>query len=759
MSLQYDEYLKEHIQNVTNGLRWIADNLDLRKLGIFESDIHAALENAGEHDRSKYDVIEYRAYDDYFYGGNKSHAVKTAFDQAWLHHQHANPHHWQYWVLINDGDGVKPLPMPADYILEMIADWWSFSWREGNLMGIFDWYDKHRDVILFEDETRKIVESILAEMRKVLEMQQKHENGYVGEAEEDHLEHHGILGQKWGQRNGPPYPLKEGDHSKNEQKLQGLQNLNGAKTANIEKWGNDPNHNVLYIAGYSGSGKSTAALALKKPGDSVIHLDVYTEPDNADDNSGYQDKEFNKYLDKHVPNWTALQKATKDGEGVYKRHSKEYWKVVDQFDKAIDSFSKEKYKNGERVIVEGVQIADNWLKGANEDYAGKPMAILQNGPIKSMSRAFERDDRGNLFQGLKSLDDAKEYAGWYYQMTKNLNGLANATGAKKKAYEFDDDLSHSEAEDDYLEHHGILGQKWGVRRYQNADGSLTEEGKKHYRKTVFVSGSSKTQTEDSPYYRKELPSGIRKELDKHMEKHDRILVGDAPGIDRQVQDYLNEKNYDVVEVYGPGKQVRYSANSSWKTKPIDAPEYEEGSKEWLAKKDIAMSKEADEGLAVILDEGANATRWNVQRMRDDDKDVKVYQLNQNGIDLDRWLMQRELKDVIIHSEHVIGKVVDTRETENGLEVTVEHSEPEDNEDLYGVPEQKKFPLPDADHVRSAIRFFNWVDPKYEKGLAKAILEKMNEYGMSFDDFGVGDENRFKKYIPEEDLKDNEEKSK
>lgn len=308
MSLQYDEYLKEHIQNVTNGLRWIADNLDLKKLGIFESDISAALENAGEHDRSKYDVIEYRAYDDYFYGGNKSHAVKTAFDQAWLHHQHVNPHHWQYWVLINDDDGVnKALPMPEDYILEMIADWWSFSWREGNLMEIFDWYDKHRNVILFEEETRKTVEKILAEMRKVLEMQQKHENGYIGDVEDDHLEN----------------------------------------------------------------------------------------------------KKF----------------------------------------------------------------------------------------------------------------------------------------------------------------------------------------------------------------------------------------------------------------------------------PLHA------------------------------------------------------------------------------STQVIGKVVDTRETENGIEVTVEHSEPEDDEDLYGVPELKKFPMPDKKHVKSAIRFFNYIDSKHEKELVKAILEKMDEYGMSFDDFGVGDENRFKKYIPEEDLKKNEEKSK
>ena len=32
----------------------------------------------------------------------------------------------------------------------------------------------------------------------------------------------------------------------------------------------------------------------------------------------------------------------------------------------------------------------------------------------------------------------------------------------------------------YLEHHGIKGQKWGIRRFQNEDGSLTEAGKQRY---------------------------------------------------------------------------------------------------------------------------------------------------------------------------------------------------------------------------------------------------------------------------------------
>ena len=115
-------------------------------------------------------VFGFDAYDNYFYGDKSE---EDEFNYAWLQHIHNNPHHWQYWVLINDDDGTIGLDIPYNYIIEMILDWWSFSWKTGNLYEIFNWYNEHKKTMILNETTKIIVESILNDMREILDNQKK----------------------------------------------------------------------------------------------------------------------------------------------------------------------------------------------------------------------------------------------------------------------------------------------------------------------------------------------------------------------------------------------------------------------------------------------------------------------------------------------------------------------------------------------------------------------------------------------------------
>lgn len=176
---EYDKYLDEHIGNVQKGYQWLLDNLPelvQEDNSVTESAYYGNLDDIiAHHDQSKRNRIpdcdnyyeltcEYDAYADYFYG-TQTPEVKDAFDRAWLAHIHANPHHWQHWMLQNDTDGLKLLDMPYVFIIEMICDWWSFSWKNNNLHEIFEWYDSHKDHILISEMTRKQVENILAKIK------------------------------------------------------------------------------------------------------------------------------------------------------------------------------------------------------------------------------------------------------------------------------------------------------------------------------------------------------------------------------------------------------------------------------------------------------------------------------------------------------------------------------------------------------------------------------------------------------------------
>ena len=66
------------------------------------------------------------------------------------------------------------------------------------------------------------------------------------------LYHHGILGQKWGKQNGPPYPLDAEDHSKAEQKAGWRKSLDGGSGLNDKKKNNNGKETVSSKSNASG---------------------------------------------------------------------------------------------------------------------------------------------------------------------------------------------------------------------------------------------------------------------------------------------------------------------------------------------------------------------------------------------------------------------------------------------------------------------------------------------------------------------------
>lgn len=182
MSVEYDVYLERHINNVEKGWAWMQKHIP-NTLMMCDIDPNVMML---QHDRSKFDPVEYDAYDRFFYGPerkagilneindmNKHLPVVRDFQFAWLHHIHQNPHHWQYWVLINDEpeEGTVALEMAPQAVAEMICDWWAFSWDHGDLYEIFDWYNKHCENMILHKNTAVRIDLILMNMMSEL----KHE--------------------------------------------------------------------------------------------------------------------------------------------------------------------------------------------------------------------------------------------------------------------------------------------------------------------------------------------------------------------------------------------------------------------------------------------------------------------------------------------------------------------------------------------------------------------------------------------------------
>lgn len=166
----YSEYIFNHVSNVLRSWEELlrpALEQHMDQFGLKDYDLDAISEVLQNHDQSKWQSPEWDAYLNHFYPTDDYPDDKEKFDKAWLHHQHANGHHWQHWILIRDEGNIYPLDMPFAEICNMVCDWHSFSAKDDD-NSAWNWYQDNGDKMILSENTRSTVEQLVEFLKQPL---------------------------------------------------------------------------------------------------------------------------------------------------------------------------------------------------------------------------------------------------------------------------------------------------------------------------------------------------------------------------------------------------------------------------------------------------------------------------------------------------------------------------------------------------------------------------------------------------------------
>lgn len=160
-------------------------------------------------------------------------------------------------------------------------------------------------------------------------------------------------------------------------------------------------------------------------------------------------------------NYKQIQDAVNKRLGVNVKNGKKSSKSQKRLQRLANDAIQGRYGNGadrEKALGSNYQAVQN---AVNVQLLGKKVAA-------SIAKAREWDITFKESSSSKKTDKGK----------KAVNKVSKKTTDKDAKH---DDFGTSP----YFEHHGIKGQKWGVRRYQDKNGKLTGAGKKRYGSRPF----------------------------------------------------------------------------------------------------------------------------------------------------------------------------------------------------------------------------------------------------------------------------------
>ena len=181
---------------------------------------------------------------------------------------------------------------------------------------------------------------------------------------------------------------------------------------------------------------------------------------------------------------------------------------------------------------------------------------------------------------------------------------------------------------------------------------------------MFISGSISNNS---------IPDEVIQSIDISMDKNYLILVGDARGVDRNIQDFLKLNNYSNVNIYHIGNKPRNLADKNWKQFKVAIDEsnpklFKDGKFTRAAQmvKDKRMVSEADFGLVIWQDVSTNRF-GNIQVSKGSLNNI--YNLLKMGKPVGLYFVQKpnegiiKLTELINFENDVINNMVDTKTKE------------------------------------------------------------------------------------------------